>query len=202
MLKIFLQAQKLFDLSKTSNKSLTLCEFTYIIITSLYVEVVFLKWSKSQLARLDIPNFTFHESIVLDSNFIESIPNLLDLKDIVLEGKGHYLDELDTLRLEFTIKGIMVVPCARSLEPVDYHFESVNEAEYSFSESQNEECIIVKNNIIDTTELIKEIISLEVPIRVIKEGAELKKSGKGWEVKGENEVGIDPRFEKLKELFK
>ena len=51
-------------------------------------------------------------------------------------------------------------------------------------------------------ELIKEIISLEVPIRVVKEGAELKKSGKGWEVKGENEVGIDPRFEKLKELFK
>ena len=161
-----------------------------------------MKWSKSQLARLDIPNFTFHESIVLDSNFIESIPNLLDIKDLVLEGKGHYLDELDTLRIEFKLKGIMVVPCARSLEPVDYHFESVNDAEYSFSESQNEECIIVKGNIIDMDELIKEIISLEVPIRVVKEGAELKKSGKGWEVKGENEVGIDPRFEKLKELFK
>lgn len=161
-----------------------------------------MKWSKSQLARLDIPNFTFHESIVLDSNFIESIPNLLDIKDLVLQGKGHYLDELDTLRIEFTLKGIMVVPCARSLEPVDYHFESVNDAEYSFSESQNEECIIVKGNVIDMDELIKEIISLEVPIRVVKEGAELKKSGKGWEVKGENEVGIDPRFEKLKELFK
>ena len=161
-----------------------------------------MKWSKSQLARLDIPNFTFHESIVLDSNFIESIPNLLDIKDLVLQGKGHYLDELDTLRIEFTLKGIMVVPCARSLEPVDYLFESVDEAEYSFSESQNEECIIVKGNIIDMDELIKEIISLEVPIRVVKEGAELKKSGKGWEVKGENEVGIDPRFEKLKELFK
>jgi uncharacterized protein len=164
--------------------------------------VVFLKWSKSQLARLDIPNFTFHESIVLDSNFIESIPNLLDLKDVVVEGKGHYLDELDTLRLEIKIKGIMVVPCARSLEPVDYLFESVDEAEYSFSESQNDECIIVKGNVIDITDLVKEIISLEVPIRVVKEGAELKKSGKGWEVKGENEVGIDPRFEKLKELFK
>ena len=161
-----------------------------------------MKWSKSQLARLDIPNFTFHESIVLDSNFIESIPNLLDIKDLVLQGKGHYLGELDTLRIEFTLKGIMVVPCARSLEPVDYHFESVNDAEYSFSESQNEECIIVKGNVIDMDELIKEIISLEVPIRVVKEGAELKKSGKGWEVKGENEVGIDPRFEKLKELFK
>jgi uncharacterized protein len=133
----------------------------YIIFTSLYVEVVFLKWSKSQLARLDIPNFTFHESIVLDSNFIESIPNLLDLKDVVVEGKGHYLDELDTLRLEIKIKGIMVVPCARSLEPVDYLFESVDEAEYSFRESQNDECIIVKGNVIDITDLVKEIISLE-----------------------------------------
>ena len=61
----------------------------------------------------------------------------------------------------------------------------------------NTTTITISNN-----ELIKEIISLEVPIRVVKEGAELKKSGKGWEVKGENEVGIDPRFEKLKELFK
>jgi uncharacterized protein len=96
----------------------------------------------------------------------------------------------------------MVVPCARSLEPVDYPFVTESEVDFSFSESLNEECIVVTGNVIDILPYVEELISLEVPIRVVKEGAVLKQSGKGWEVKGEDEVGIDPRFEKLKDFFK
>ena len=169
---------------------------------SLYLEVVFLKWNKSQLVRLSIPSFTYEESVKLDSDFIQRVPNLLDVKNIEVKGRGHYYDETENLHLQVSVKGVMVVPCARSLEPVDYVFETEGEIDYCFSEQLSDEWIVVKNNTIDTKEFIEELVMLEVPMRVVKEGSTLNRSGKGWEVKSENEVGIDPRLEKLKDFFK
>jgi uncharacterized protein len=50
---------------------------------------------------------------------------------------------------------------------------------------------------------------MAVPMRVVKEGAELQREGKGWKVLDETELDqddeenpIDPRLAKLKDYFK
>ena len=57
-------------------------------------------------------------------------------------------------------------------------------------------------NILDIIEFLWENIVLEVPIRVTNTtGVHLK--GQGWELNSEKkDDGLDPRFEKLNELFK
>ena len=59
----------------------------------------------------------------------------------------------------------------------------------------------------DLTPVIFQEIMLDVPMRVVKDGATLKTEGNGWKVLNEEEEHededyIDPRLAKLKDYFK
>jgi uncharacterized protein len=152
------------------------------------------------------PDFNFNETVKFDPELIKSVRTLLDLKNIQIVGQCHYDSSLELLHINLNIQGTMVVPCARSLEPVDYPFSSDAEIDYCFNnENSNEDIIVVKGNEIDTTPLVWELIYLDIPMRVVKEGASLPKKGEGWEVKDsvdEEEQKIDPRLASLKNYFK
>ena len=63
-----------------------------------------------------------------------------------------------------------------------------------------DEIIVVKGLEIDIIPVVWELISLEIPFKVIKTGATIQSKGEGWEVKSEtiksNDTPVDPRLAK------
>ena len=63
-----------------------------------------------------------------------------------------------------------------------------------------------KKDVVDFTPVVFSNIMLEVPMRVVKDDANIKESGKGWKIldgqEDNDEEYIDPRLAKLKDYFK
>lgn len=153
-----------------------------------------MKWKKYDLDRLEYPSFKYSEDLDFSNEVFSKQLNLLSLKDVHVEGNAKYDSFQECLMLDLLITGTMVIPCARTLEPVDYHFEIKEPVTYSFVDTTNEDAIMVNSNVIDTYEFTRECIILEIPLRVFKEGTTPMVS--------EEENKIDPRLAKLKDLLK
>ncbi|MDD3383291.1 MAG: YceD family protein [Bacilli bacterium] len=171
-----------------------------------------MKWTLSWLNQNAQPSFTFDERIVYDDKLIKSNKKLLGLKDVRIFGNGYFESEEEQVKLDFKITGIMIVPCAMSLEPVDYPFSIEYEDYFSFDEElhDTQELSVVKGGELDIISLVWELISVSVPLKVVKKGAKLPNSGENWRFVSEDELAIskkskqqiDPRLEKLKDYFK
>ena len=64
----------------------------------------------------------------------------------------------------------------------------------------------VKKNVVDITPIIFQNIMADVPLRVVKEGAEVKREGYGWKIISNKEEVTDQeiivlRLAKLKDYF-
>ncbi len=166
-----------------------------------------MKWSLSWLNKQKNGDFTFSEDLVFPHEVIQEVRQLLDLKEVHVEGKGHFAQDEQRLYIDLKISGVMIVSCAVSLEEVAYPFETESTEVFSFVKVDFDEDVHeVKKNTVDLTPIVFQNIVMEVPIRVVKEGAELKSQGNGWKVISEEEAdtkpGIDPRLAKLKDYFK
>ncbi len=85
----------------------------------------------------------------------------------------------DNIELNLHLKGSFVMPCAITGDEVNVPFECQIEDEISENSLNN-------NFFLDLLDILWENIILEIPIRVIKEGAVTKHlKGDGWEVAGE-----------------
>ena len=148
--------------------------------------------------QIDLKELLTKDVITLNSVPVEFDPTYYEntaikgLKNILVSGKiyGGLSDEVEG---ELTVKGIMVLEDAYTLELVDYPFEFSMEENLKIS--QNNE------NILDITEILWQNIVLEVPISysVTKEIPETK--GEGWELNNQESKKIDSRFAKLTELL-
>ena len=108
----------------------------------------------------------------------------------------------DEIAIILDVKGNMFLTDAITNEQVKYPF-SIQIDEILEENDENYAKYFEKNqNILDIIEFLWENIVLEVPISYTNaSGTHL--SGQGWELNSKNEDdGLDPRFEKLNELFK
>lgn len=155
-----------------------------------------MKWTKVYLEKLSYPSFKYHEDLDFSAETFSKALNLLELKDVQVEGNAKYDSYQECLMLDLSIKGIMVVPCARTLQPIEYPFEIKESVTYTFVESDDEDAIYVKGVEIDTYEFVRECIVLAVPLRVVKEGTDDSQFAK------KQDQEVDPRLAKLKDFFK
>lgn len=123
------------------------------------------------------------------------------LKDVYVKGKIYYSTTKEVL-FEGNVKGKMLILDSNTCDIVDYPFEcEINEIlqeDSNFSENLR----VNEENSLDLKELLWQNIVLEVPIRYTKSDADNLK-GDHWKVINESEEKeIDPRLEKLNELFK
>ena len=136
--------------------------------------------------------------IDLDYHFSKEELSGTELLDCNCKITGEiYKSVMDELAVNLCIKGIMVLPCAVTLKPVDYHFNI---------EIDNEICEILDNfdknyqNTIDIFPIIWENILMEIPMRVVSEDAkDYKIEGDGWKLITEEEHSSP--FDELKDLF-
>ena len=127
--------------------------------------------------------------------------NLLDLKEVYAKGNISK-NSLDEYEINIIVEGIMTLPCAVSLKPVDYKFTSeINEnlaeiMEKSPKKSENNQ------KTIDILPIIWENILMEIPIRVVSDDLDdIKTKGDGWELITDEEEKVNPSLAKLKDLL-
>ena len=108
--------------------------------------------------------------------------DLLKLDNVKIVGELHK-NVLGNIVLSAEVSGVMVLPCAVTLKPVDYPFSIVIDDEIEKLYENIEENPINLQNTIDILPIIWENILMEIPMRVVSSDAEnVKLSGDGWKL--------------------
>ena len=128
---------------------------------------------------------------------------ILNFKKLKVNGDIH-LDVLNEPYLDLKVDGVMVLPCAITLEPVDYPFSFEIHDNLNKLLAEMDQKIKNSENSIDVLPIIWENILMEIPLRVVSDKAkDLKLEGDGWKLitaRDEDEE-INPELAKLKDLL-
>jgi len=133
--------------------------------------------------KLDLNYLNRFSKIEIDEviNFdVDTYKNteIRDLKDVRVKGIVS-IDYEDNVNLELSLSGTMILPCAITLQDVEYKF-------YTFIEDsigKFEEIYKNNKNSLEISEILWENIVLEIPIRVVAESVKPSNtSGDGWEL--------------------
>ena len=120
--------------------------------------------------------------------------DLIKLDDVRITGEIRK-NSLGNIELNVTIDGIMVLPCAITLKPVDYPFNidvdgEINELMEDFSTNFQ--------NSIDILPIIWENILMEIPMRVVSpdlKESDYNQQGDGWSFTTKEEENKSPLSE-------
>ncbi|WML43596.1 DUF177 domain-containing protein [Neobacillus sp. PS3-40] len=166
-----------------------------------------MKWTLSQLQKYRNKDFSFDEMIRVDE--IKQVdPSIREVSPIHIMGRA----DIDSTRVtfHFKIEGHLILPCSRTLVDVNYPINVETTETFLLQDSDyvtDDEVHQLKDDCIDLSPVIREIILLEVPMQVFcddvnSEGA-APQSGKDWEVVREDELSkkIDPRLAGLAKFF-
>ena len=168
-----------------------------------------MKWDLNYIRKNAKPSFTFNEDIVLDKEMLKKLNGVYDLTNININGTLKYMDSISQCLVELTVKGIMKMKCSISNDDVDYQFEDTDSISFSFEKGDDDsEIYLAKGNVVDLSPFIWQLIVVNVPLKVIKDGAKLTNiKGKNWKIgdfeekNEQDERPIDPRLESLKNYF-
>ena len=150
--------------------------------------------------NLNMLPYKINEEVTIPESFYKNT-DIKKIAKLKVEGIIKY-NSADEVEANLNVKGSMTLVDAITNEPIEYPLNieiAENIEEFNEDLTKNYE----KNqNTLDIIEFLWENIVLEVPIRITNE-AGVQKNGDGWELNGKsNAENIDPRFEKLSELFK
>ncbi len=111
---------------------------------------------------------------------------------------------IDEYLLSLNVKGVMIIPCAITLEPVSIPFDIAFEEVLNEISEENAEINRNIENTIDILPIIWENILVEIPMRVVSpEAATIKLKGDGWELKHEDDDQKQSSgLEQLKDIIK
>ena len=126
--------------------------------------------------------------------------DLIDLKDVHVSG-NLTKDSMDDICLYLSVSGVMVLPCAITLEEVNHNFSFIidDKLENILEELKNDKKI---ENTIDILPIIWENILMEIPMRVVSPNAKLDNlKGDGWRFVTDEVKSVNPELEKLKDLL-
>ena len=123
--------------------------------------------------------------------------DLLKLEDIKVEGEI-IKNSLGNIELSVDVDGVMVIPCAITLKPVNYPFSieisgEIEELMENFDENSTN-----FQNSIDILPIIWENILMEIPMRVVSEDVkdkDINMSGDGWKFTTDEEETSSPLSE-------
>lgn len=133
---------------------------------------------KIDLNKLNVYNkVSVDNDIVLDKELYQST-DIRNIKDLHVSGEIT-INISDEIVSDLEVSGTFILPCAITLEDVEYKFTTkIDEIWGKFNDFYEN----VKNNL-DICPIIWENIVSEVPMRVVKDGIDIKElNGDGWEL--------------------
>lgn len=176
-----------------------------------------MKFSQQELKKYYHEPIMIHEKLDLKSDLMARNKDLLDVSEMEVDGllTPSKKDTIAHLR----IKGTLTLPSTRSLKPVlfpiDFPIDEVymTKEQAEASEVNLEEIILLETNTLNLVEVVEDYLLLSIPTQVYTPeelAGEKMPEGDFWTVISEEdyesskkaeESKIDPRLEKLKDLF-
>ena len=165
-----------------------------------------MKWSRLQILQAENQTISFDESIDFEPAAFAKMTQIRGLHDVTVSGNVHYDSSSDRVYAHLDIEGVMIVPCSITLEDVEYDFHTKSLEVFSFEKCDDGDIHEVKGDVVELLPVIFQLIVMEVPLKIVKEGLTQYPKGDGWEVVKEEDYikekskEIDPRLAKLKEF--
>ncbi|WP_416151057.1 YceD family protein [Salipaludibacillus sp. HK11] len=166
-----------------------------------------MKWSVQQLLSFKKKGLQIDESVDM-SKVKEVDREIREITPVHVKGDAHF--DKDAVTFQVEISGSMTLPCARTLNDVEFPFSIHCTEIFQLDEwatfNKHEDVHELVDNTVDLMPYLQERILLEKPMRVfsdLKEGP-APKSGDGWELSemDENqERKVDPRLKELEKFF-
>ena len=140
------------------------------------------------------------EKIEIPHDYYEKT-DIRHLDPVEVKGRVYSIGD-DVFNLSLEVKGKMILPCALTLEDVDYPFDITIDQNVGNDEDFEKNYKIVSNTL-DILPILWENIVLEIPSRVVKDNAKIKTEGDGWCLTSEEdyESSKDNKLSDLKELL-
>jgi len=168
-----------------------------------------LKFTLSQIRKSAFQEPFIFEREVDVSELENSNNDIRQIKPVKVNGICTI--DKDEIIFALTIKGEMILPCARTLVDVPYKFqieatEVFTTSQHYTPEDEENEVHQLTDEVIDLAPYIKENIVLNIPFRVFS-NEEMIDEGEGWSYYTEddqqetNDQQIDPRLKKLQLLL-
>lgn len=133
---------------------------------------------KIDLNKLNVYNIiNVDDDIILDKELYQNT-DVRDIKNLHIKGNIS-INLSDEIEVYLEVSGVFILPCAITLEDVEYQFTmKIEEIWGKFNDFYDK----FKNNL-DICPIIWENIVSEVPMRVVKEGINVDNlNGEGWEL--------------------
>jgi Predicted metal-binding, possibly nucleic acid-binding protein len=112
------------------------------------------------------------------------------------------LNAISDVVIMLDIEGTMIIPCAVTLKPVEYPFNIAIDGDLKeLCEEINEKDTNSQNRL-DILPIIWENILMEIPMRIVSEGAEnVSLSGDGWKLITDEDEIENSELSKLKDII-
>ena len=121
-----------------------------------------MKWSIQQLRK--VQKFPYHFSDTIDySEYAETVEDIFSIEPVLVSGTIDKIDD-ETYRIVYTIKTVLTLQCALTLDPVLYEYEKTFDEVYS--KVENDEYFLIEKNTIDLADMVWTNILIEKPINV------------------------------------
>ncbi len=133
---------------------------------------------KIDLNKLNVYNvINVDDDVIMDKEFYQNT-DVRDIKNLHIQGRI-FINISDEIETDLEVSGVFILPCAVTLEDVEYQFTTkIEEICGKFNDFYDK----FKNNL-DICPIIWENIVSEVPMRVVKEGINMDNlNGDGWEL--------------------
>jgi uncharacterized protein len=163
-----------------------------------------MKWQISKLIKESVKEIEINEEVDF-SDAVKRSPDIRNLSLIRVIGTASIESSRRMVEFNLKIKGEMTLGCALTLNDVIYPFEATIEPIFTWNSENDEDSeeYLVKGDSVELAPVVWQEIFLQIPLRVVKDGAyeEIKRQGieilteKDLEKEGENK--IDPRFSVL-----
>lgn len=162
---------------------------------------------RSELDRLQNPRIEINEAFVFDQELIKDNPRCTEIRDIFVVGQLYYDHHSSKAVVDLSLGGVMIVPCAITLRPVELEVEIQFAEMFSFNPVEaDEEGIYIDGEALDLSPYIVGSILADVPLKAVHPDIKEYPKGEGWEVLTEEDYikqksqEIDPRLAKLKDF--
>ncbi len=163
-----------------------------------------MKWSKLELMSAPNQTLSFFDEITFDPSAFSKMNQIRGLRNVTVSGELQYDEEVDRVYVQCNISGVMILACSITNEDVEYGFQTSSNETFAFTKC-DDDVHEAKGDVIELLPVIFQLIVMEAPLKVVKEGANYPK-GDGWEVvseetwQQEKSQRIDPRLAKLKDF--
>ena len=166
-----------------------------------------MKWQIAKLIKESTKEIFVNEEVDF-ADAVKQNPDIKKMSKILVTGKGFLYPTTRTMKFHLAIKGQMTLSCALTLDDVIYPFAATLNPVFIWDEKEydlNSEDYLVKDKI-DLAPIIWQEIFIQIPLRIVKEGAYDELAQQGIEILTEEEFAkdaknkVDPRFSVLKEL--